>query len=73
VVISPGTDPNWNWDRRELRPNTSNHPALKGLNIPRTGRQADTIGLLLTKTLLIAGEPSTFTMPDGKVGAMLRA
>jgi quinoprotein glucose dehydrogenase len=50
-----------------------NHPALKGLNIPRTGRQANTIGLLVTKTLLIAGEPGTFTMADGRVGAMLRA
>jgi quinoprotein glucose dehydrogenase len=46
---------------------------LKGLNIPRTGRSANTIGLLVTKTLVVAGEPGTFTMPDGRQGAMLRA
>jgi len=50
-----------------------NNPALKGLNIPRTGRASNTIGLLITKTLMIAGEPGTFTMPDGRQGAMLRA
>ena len=33
-----------------------NHPALKGLNIPRTGRNG-AIGTLVTKTLVIAGEP----------------
>ena len=32
-----------------------NHPALKGLNIPRTGRPG-IIGTLVTKTLVIAGE-----------------
>jgi len=48
-----------------------NHPALKGLNIPRTG-QAGIIGTLVTKTLVIAGEaqPSTAGHPRG---ALLRA
>jgi quinoprotein glucose dehydrogenase len=50
-----------------------NHPALKGLNIPRTGRAAGRIGPLVTKTLVIAGEPGFFTMPNGQRGAMLRA
>ena len=27
----------------------------------------------MTKTLMIAGEPGTLTMPDGRMGAMLRA
>ena len=49
-----------------------NHPALKGLTIPRTGR-AGVIGTLVTGTLVIAGESGMFTMPDGKRGAMLRA
>jgi quinoprotein glucose dehydrogenase len=49
-----------------------NHPALKGLNIPRTGRQGR-IGTLVTKTLLIAGEGGFFTTPSGQRGAMLRA
>jgi quinoprotein glucose dehydrogenase len=48
-----------------------NHPALKGLSIPRTG-QAGIIGTLVTKTLLIAGEaqPTTAGHPRG---ALLRA
>jgi quinoprotein glucose dehydrogenase len=50
-----------------------NHPALKGLNIPRTGRANGRIGVLVTKTLVIAGEPGFFTTPNGQRGAMLRA
>ena len=49
-----------------------NHAALKGLDIPRTGR-AGRIGTLVTKTLLIAGEAGFFTNPAGRRGAMLRA
>jgi quinoprotein glucose dehydrogenase len=63
----------WKIANAETPDNVRNHPALKGLNIPRTGRSANTIGMLVTKTLMIAGEPGTFTMPDGRVGAMLRA
>lgn len=48
-----------------------NHPALKGLDIPRTGRQGR-IGVLTTKTLVIAGEGGFATTPAGR-GAMLRA
>ena len=44
---------------------------MKGLNIPRTGRPG-AVGTLVTKTLLIAGEPGVFTTPNGR-GAMLRA
>jgi quinoprotein glucose dehydrogenase len=49
-----------------------NHPALKGLDIPRTGRQGR-IGVLVTKTLVIAGEGGFATTPNGQRGAMLRA
>src|ERR1700730_16059830 len=48
-----------------------NNPALKGVNIPRTG-QAGIIGTLVTRTLLIAGEPQA-TSPGHPRGAMLRA
>jgi quinoprotein glucose dehydrogenase len=48
-----------------------NHPALKGLAIPRTG-QRGIIGTLATKTLLVAGESGYSTTPAGR-GAMLRA
>jgi quinoprotein glucose dehydrogenase len=63
----------WKVANAETPDNIRNHPALKGLNIPRTGRQANTIGMLVTKTLLVVGEPGNFTLPDGRRGAMLRA
>jgi quinoprotein glucose dehydrogenase len=49
-----------------------NHPALKGLDIPRTGRGNGRIGTLVTRTLVIAGEAGFVTTPRGR-GAMLRA
>jgi quinoprotein glucose dehydrogenase len=49
-----------------------NHPALKGLTIPRTG-QAGAVGVLVTKTLLIVGEPQATTTMEHPRGAMLRA
>jgi quinoprotein glucose dehydrogenase len=49
-----------------------NHPALKGVNIPRTG-QLGPLGTLTTKTLVISGESAFTTMPSGQRGAMLRA
>jgi len=56
-----------------------NHPLLKGMTIPRTGRPGGAggssggVGILTTKTLVISGEGGVFTMPDGRRGAMLRA
>jgi quinoprotein glucose dehydrogenase len=62
----------WQIAHGDTPDNIKNHPALKGLNIPRTGRQGR-IGVLTTKTLLIAGEGGTVTMADGRRGAYLRA
>jgi quinoprotein glucose dehydrogenase len=62
----------WQIAHGETPDNIRNHPALKGLNIPRTGRPG-IIGVLTTKTLVIAGEAGFFTTPEGKRGAMLRA
>ena len=56
-----------------------NHPALRGLDIPRTGRTGGAggssggIGTLTTKTLVISGEGGTVITPSGARGAMLRA
>ncbi len=56
-----------------------NHPALKGVDVPRTGRPGGAggssggIGTLVTKTLVISGEGGAFTTPSGARGAMLRA
>ena len=49
-----------------------NHPALKGLNVPRTGRPGQ-VGTLVTRTLVIAGEPGFGPTPSGQRGSMLRA
>src|SRR5215468_6311251 len=48
-----------------------NSPVLKGLNIPRTG-QAGAVGALVTKTLVIAGDPLATTGTGRPRGAMLR-
>jgi quinoprotein glucose dehydrogenase len=63
----------WQVAHGETPDNVRNHPALKGMNVPRTGRANGRIGTLVTKTLVIAGEPGFFTMPNGQRGAMLRA
>ena len=62
----------WQVAHGETPDNIRNHPALRGITIPRTGRQGR-IGTLVTKSLLIAGEGGVFTLPDGRRGAMLRA
>ena len=62
----------WQIAHGETPDNVRNHPALKGLTIPRTGRPG-VVGTLVTGTLLVAGESGTFTLPSGRRGAMLRA
>jgi quinoprotein glucose dehydrogenase len=62
----------WQVPHGETPDNVKNHPALKGLNIPRTGQNGNT-GVVVTKTLVIAGEPRVTTTSTGARGAMLRA
>jgi quinoprotein glucose dehydrogenase len=50
-----------------------NYPALKGMNIPRTGQETYNIGTLVTKTLVIAGDGQITTTAEHPRGAMLRA
>jgi len=50
-----------------------NNPALKGMNIPRTGQTSYNIGTLVTKNLVIAGDPQVTTTPEHPRGAPLRA
>ena len=61
----------WHIAHGETPDNIKNHAALKGLTIPRTG-QRGVVGNVVTKTLVIAGEPTFTTTPQGR-GAMLRA
>jgi len=49
-----------------------NHPALRGLNIPKTG-QAGNVGAVVTKTLVVVGDPQATTAEGRPRGAMLRA
>ncbi len=62
----------WQIAHGETPDNIRNHPALKGLTIPKTGRRGR-IGTLVTRSLVIAGEGGFFTTPSGERGAMLRA
>jgi quinoprotein glucose dehydrogenase len=51
-----------------------NNPALRGLNIPKTGQaQTSGVGLVITKTLVVMGDPIATTTPEHPRGAMLRA
>ena len=50
-----------------------NHPALKGLGVARTGQTGFSLGTLLTKDLVIAGDAEVTTTSDHPRGAMLRA
>jgi len=64
----------WQAAHGDTPDNVRNHPALQGMNIPKTG-QAGTggIGLMVTKTLVVMGDPQLTTTPEHPRGAMLRA
>jgi quinoprotein glucose dehydrogenase len=54
-----------------------NHPLLKGMNIAKTGFPEAThsggVGIIITKTLVIAGDGVVTSTPGRPRGAMLRA
>ncbi len=64
----------WQTPHGDTPDNIRNHPLLRGMTIPKTG-QANTsgVGLLVTKTLVIMGDPQVTTTPEHPRGAMLRA
>lgn len=62
----------WQTPHGDTADNIKNNPALKGINIGKTGRSGAAI-TLVTKTLVVASEKGTATQPDGRVGALLRA
>jgi quinoprotein glucose dehydrogenase len=63
----------WQVPHGDTPDNVRNHPMLKGLTIPKTG-QAPTggVGLMVTKSLVVMGDPQITTTPDHPRGAMLR-
>ncbi|HEY4362885.1 MAG TPA: PQQ-binding-like beta-propeller repeat protein [Bryobacteraceae bacterium] len=62
----------WQVAHGETPDNIKNHPDLKGVDIPRTGRPG-TAGQVVTKTLVVVGEKGNITLPNGQQGAYLRA
>jgi glucose dehydrogenase len=64
----------WQTPHGDTPDNVRNHPALKGLTIPKTGQVATGgVGLMVTKTLVVIGDPQITTTPEHPRGAMLRA
>jgi len=64
----------WQVPHGDTPDNVRNHPALKGLNIPKTGQVGTGgIGSAVTKTLVVMGDPQVTTTPEHPRGAMLRA
>jgi quinoprotein glucose dehydrogenase len=64
----------WQVPHGDTPDNVRNHPALKGLNIPKTGQPGTSgVGLMVTKTLVVMGDSQITTTPEHPRGAMLRA
>ena len=62
----------WQVPHGETPDTVRNHALLKGMKIPRTGQGAS-VGLVITKTLVILGESQFTTTESRPRGAMLRA
>ena len=62
----------WRVPHGETPDAVRNHPMLKGMNIPRTG-QSGSVGLVITKSLVILGDSQFTTTDTHPRGAMLRA
>ncbi|HQZ38367.1 MAG TPA: PQQ-binding-like beta-propeller repeat protein [Vicinamibacterales bacterium] len=64
----------WQTPHGDTPDNIRNHPLLRGMAIPKTGQpNTSGVGLLVTKTLVIMGDPQVTTTPEHPRGAMLRA
>ena len=62
----------WQIPHGEAPDNIRNHALLEGMDIGRTGWPGR-VGVLVTKTVVVAGESGLYTTETGEVGAMLRA
>jgi quinoprotein glucose dehydrogenase len=64
----------WQTPHGDTPDNVRNHPALRGMTIPRTGQAGTSgIGLMVTKTLVVIGDPQLTTTTEHPRGAMFRA
>jgi quinoprotein glucose dehydrogenase len=62
----------WKVPHGETPDAVRNHPLLKGMTIPRTG-QSGSVGLVITKSLVVLGDSQFTTTEAHPRGAMLRA
>jgi len=64
----------WQVPHGDTPDNIRNHPALKGLNIAKTGQVGTSgVGLMVTKTVVVMGDPQVTNPGNRPRGAMLRA
>ena len=64
----------WSVPHGDTPDNIRNHPALRGMTIPKTGQPGTSgVGLMVTKTLAVMGDPQVTSPPGRPRGAMLRA
>ncbi len=64
----------WQVPAGDTPDNIRNHPLLKGVNIPKTGQpNVSGVGLMVTKSVVVMGDPQVTTTPEHPRGAMLRA
>jgi quinoprotein glucose dehydrogenase len=64
----------WQVPHGETPDNIRNHPALRDRNIPKTGQAGTSgVGLMVTKTIVVMGDPQVTSPPGRPRGAMLRA
>jgi quinoprotein glucose dehydrogenase len=63
----------WQVPRGSTPDRIRNHPALQGLTLPNTGQVGQNTGTLVTKTLVIQGDPELTTTASSPRGAPLRA
>jgi quinoprotein glucose dehydrogenase len=64
----------WQVPHGDTPDNVRNHPALKSLTIPKTGQVGTGgVGSVVTKTLVVIGDPQVTSPPGRPRGAMLRA
>jgi len=75
VIVSINLDKgdiDWSVAHGDTPDAVRNSPAMRGVNIPKTG-QSGNVGVVVTKTLIVVGDPSVTTTPEHPRGAMLRA
>ena len=64
----------WQVPHGDTPDNIRNHPLLAGRNIPKTGQPGTAgVGLMVTKTIVVMGDPQITAPPGRQRGAMLRA